>query len=140
MINSNWEFDLWEPLVAIWIQTHTKQIFWQPSAEWSTYLESVISLIRILKRSNRKAQAHCTLSSLFAQHHGLWSKESLCPRNLANLELAHCHWDSLCPILGFREFSQVAHFMFHGFSLLDPPSCVSNSSWSCGRGEWTLSQ
>lgn len=48
--------------------------------------------------------------------------------SLANSELADCHWDTLCPILGFREFPQVDHFMLLGFSLLDPPSRVSNAS------------
>lgn len=103
------------------------------------YIEFAISLIKILERANGKTKTHCTVSSLFAQYQYLWSKETLCLRNLVNLELANCNWNSLFLILGFREFPQVDRFMLLGFSLLDPPSWVSNSSWPSGMGEHILS-
>lgn len=113
---------------------HTMQIFWQPIAEWSVYIESAVSLIRILERPNGKAKTHCTLS-VFTICLAPWqSKETLCPKSLAHLGLANCYWDSLCPILGFREFPQVDRFMLLGFSVLDPPSHPSKSSWSSGTG------
>lgn len=76
---------------------------------------------------------HCLLNT------STYEVKKLCLRNLVNLELANCNWDSLFLILGFREFPQVDRFMLLGFSLLDPPSWVSNSSWPSGMGEHILS-
>lgn len=71
MINSNWELGLQGPLVTIWIQTHTMQIFCQTIAEWSVYTQSATSLIRILERPMGKPKhAALYVSSLFAWHHG----------------------------------------------------------------------
>lgn len=139
MINSNWELHLQGPLVTIWIQTHTMQTFWQPIVEWSIYIEFAISLIKIWERSNEKVKTHCTVCLHYLLSTRDYEAKKLCCKSLDHLELANCYWDSLCPILGFSKFPQVVRFMLLGFSLLDPPSHVSNSSWSSGTGGWTLS-